>query len=123
MYLSITFSTSTFDVDKMKEASKLFLGLHDFRTFMGKGTHHLNKVTRRVLDRLDVCEASPTFYSQYSWPVLSTPINNNVEYKFFDVYVQARGFLYNQVSIYVCSLIAISANLKIVQDINVRCHH
>lgn len=92
----IRFSTDKFDIDKMKEASKLFLGLHDFRTFMGRGSHQPDKVTRRTLDRLDISEGSPACYSPYSWPFCAS--TENMDYKFLDIYMKASGFLYNQVS-------------------------
>lgn len=92
------FSTETFDVDKMKEASKLFLGLHDFRTFMGKGSLKPDKITRRVLDRLDVVEGPLPCYSAYSWPVCVS--NDKSDYKFLDVYMKASGFLYRQVGVF-----------------------
>lgn len=80
----------------MKEASKLFLGLHDFRTFMGKGSSQPEKVTRRVIDKLDVTEACSAQYSPYSWPQCMSV--DKADYKFLDIYVKASGFLYNQVS-------------------------
>lgn len=90
------FSSDTFDVDKMKEASKLFLGWRDFRSFMGKGTHHADKITRRTVDRLDVVETSPLLYSPYSWP--SCMSFDKSDYQFLDIYMKADGFLYRQVS-------------------------
>ncbi|GJQ71332.1 putative nucleic acid binding protein [Trypoxylus dichotomus] len=64
--------TNTFDIDKFKDASQLFLGLHDFRTFMGKGSQQKDKITRRVIDRLDIEETAPIYYHSYSWPCLLT---------------------------------------------------
>lgn len=90
------FSTDTFDVDKMKEATKLFLGLHDFRSFMGKGSSQPEKVTRRIINKLDFTEACSACYSPYSWPQCMS--NDKSEYRFFDIYIKSSGFLYNQVS-------------------------
>lgn len=80
----------------MKEASKLFLGLHDFRTFMGKGSQQSEKITRRIIDKLEISEARSACYSPYSWP--SCMSNSKSDYKYFDFYIKASGFLYNQVS-------------------------
>lgn len=90
------FSTNTFDVDKMKDAAKLFLGFHDFRSFMGKASLQPDKVTRRILDRLDIAEVPSTCYSSYSWPFCMSI--NESDYKFLDIYIKAKGFLYRQVS-------------------------
>lgn len=91
------YSTNTFDIDKFKDASRLFLGLHDFRTFMGRGSKQPDKVTRRVIDRLEIINVDPTCYSSYSWPYC---INDKMgDYKYYHVICKSSGFLYNQVGI------------------------
>lgn len=89
------FSTNTFDVDKFTSASQLFLGLHDFRSFMGKASKAPDKITRRIIDKLEIIETQPTCYSSYSWP--QCMYNNKSDYTFYNVICQSPGFLYNQV--------------------------
>lgn len=91
-----SFSTNAFDVDKAREAAKLFVGYHDFRTFMHKGTKLPDKITRRTIEMLNIEEQPLNYYTKYSWPFC---INNKLtEYKFFHIYVKSNGFLYKQVS-------------------------
>ncbi|KAJ3642420.1 hypothetical protein Zmor_025211 [Zophobas morio] len=88
--------TDTFDGEKFKLNAKLFEGLHDFRTFMGRGSHELHKMTRRLVHRAEVLDGKSLLYGPYSWP--SVMPGTCQDYKFYDVYVQATGFLYRQVS-------------------------
>ncbi|KAK9718776.1 RNA recognition motif [Popillia japonica] len=89
--------TNTFDVDKFTSASQLFLGLHDFRSFMGKASKAPDKITRRKIDKLEIIETQPTCYSSYSWP--QCMYNNKSDYTFYNVICQSPGFLYNQCSV------------------------
>ncbi|EFA10606.2 tRNA pseudouridine synthase-like 1 [Tribolium castaneum] len=89
------FYCDSFNIDEMKEAAKVFEGLHDFRTFMGRGSHDPDKITRRVVTRVDVCDGRALTYSSFSWPRFASGSAEN--YQFYDIYVQATGFLYRQV--------------------------
>lgn len=80
----------------MRDTAKLFLGLHDFRTFMAKSPKASDKMTRRVITNLDIVEGKSFCCSPYSWPLCVT--NDISDYKFFDIYVKSSGFLYKQVS-------------------------
>lgn len=80
----------------MRDAAKLFVGLHDFRSFMAKSTLASEKITRRVITNLDIFEGKSLCCSEYSWPLCIT--NDITDYKFFDIYVKSSGFLYKQVS-------------------------
>lgn len=90
------YSTNNFDVTKMKEAAKLFLGLHDFRSFMNTSKDSIDKVTRREMTSLDISEGNCLCYSDYSWPLCL--INDTSDYKFYNIYIKSSGFLYRQVS-------------------------
>lgn len=79
----------------MQEAAKLFLGTHDFRTFMGKETLASDKMTRRTIYSLDITNGDSHLYSKYSWPFCAT--NATSDYKFYDIYFKASGYLYKQV--------------------------
>jgi tRNA U38,U39,U40 pseudouridine synthase TruA len=81
----------------MKQASKLFEGLHDFRTFMARGSKDPDKMTRRVVNRVEIIEGKPLTSCSYSWPSFMCP--SREDYQYYDVYVQASGFLYRQVSV------------------------
>ncbi|XP_068899250.1 tRNA pseudouridine synthase-like 1 isoform X3 [Tenebrio molitor] len=86
--------TDTFDINEMKRASKLFEGLHDFRTFMARGSKDPDKMTRRVVNRVEIIEGKPLTSCSYSWPSFMCP--SREDYQYYDVYVQASGFLYRQ---------------------------
>lgn len=79
----------------MREAAKLFEGLHDFRSFMGKGSQDPDKMTRRFINRVEICNGRPSTYSSFSWPSVAT--GSKEDFQFYDIYVQATGFLYRQV--------------------------
>ena len=63
---------------------------------MGRGSHELHKMTRRLVHRAEVLDGKSLLYGPYSWP--SVMPGTCQDYKFYDVYVQATGFLYRQVS-------------------------
>lgn len=79
----------------MREAAKLFLGTHDFRTFMTRETQASNKISRKTMYSLDITDGSSHLYSKYSWPFCAT--NATSDYKFYDIYFKASGFVYKQV--------------------------
>lgn len=69
------------DIDKMKEATKYFIGEHDFKAFMASGSSV--KSTVRTITRLDIC------------------VNGDC----IEFVVSANGFLYNMVRIIVGTLV------------------
>lgn len=78
----------------MKEASKLFEGYHDFKTFMQKNVIE-EKITRKDLEYIRIIKRDVPGYSHYSWPSL---INNEQDsYLPLDIYIKGRSFLYRQV--------------------------
>ncbi|XP_044260893.1 tRNA pseudouridine synthase-like 1 [Tribolium madens] len=96
----------SFNIDEMRQGAKLFEGMHDFRTFMGRGSHELDKITRRFVNRVEICDGGPSTYSPYSWPPVATGTREN--YQFYNIYVEATGFLYRQVRRMVASLVALA---------------
>lgn len=69
------------DIDKMKDATKYFIGEHDFKAFMASGSSV--KSTVRTITRLDIC------------------VNGDC----IEFVVSANGFLYNMVRIIVGTLV------------------
>nr|XP_022918176.1 tRNA pseudouridine synthase-like 1 isoform X2 [Onthophagus taurus] len=104
-----------FDIDKAKDACKLFEGLHDFRTFMGRGSKQQNKITRKVVEKLDIIDEGHRFYTNFSWP---NCINQNEsDYKFYNIYCKGNAFVYNQVRRTVAALIAAAQGKVSTRDI------
>lgn len=81
----------------MEEASKLFLGHHDFRTFMGKQVGDSERVTRRNIECIKIIRGNIPGYSDYSWP--SFLQSNSEEYVPIELYMKGSSFLYKQVSL------------------------
>lgn len=83
----------------MREAAKLFLGYHDFKTFSAKdaskNSNGKNKLTRRTITKFSIEEIPINLYSNFSMPTFG--LNRKAIYKCYDIYVEAPGFLYNQV--------------------------
>ncbi|SCZ09029.1 tRNA pseudouridine(38-40) synthase TruA [Alkaliphilus peptidifermentans] len=69
------------DIDKMKDASKVLLGTHDFKGFMASGSKIINTVRR--IDEIDF----------------------NIHEKNLEIAFEGNGFLYNMVRIIVGALI------------------
>lgn len=69
------------DIDKMKDASKVLLGTHDFKGFMASGSKIINTVRR--IDEIDF----------------------NIHEKNLQIAFEGNGFLYNMVRIIVGALI------------------
>ncbi|KAL3269681.1 hypothetical protein HHI36_008741 [Cryptolaemus montrouzieri] len=93
------FATCTeFNEDRMKDATKLFHGFHDFRTFMGRGGQEklINKITRRSITKLSIEKVPLDLCSKFSRPLYG--FNGKAELQSYNIVVEASGFLYNQVS-------------------------
>lgn len=89
----------TVDINLMREASKMFEGVHDFRTFKGK-TDDESKSTIREIERIEIIENTMTdigISKKFSWPQnLLGNLDSDV-YTFVDIYFKGKGFLYKQV--------------------------
>lgn len=98
------------DLDKMINATKLFLGTYDFTSF-STYNNRINSVKQRspikTISRFEFKERNriDEFDSRY----------NN--FLWFDVYVKADGFLYNQIRRMMGCLIAYGFNLITIDDI------
>lgn len=74
----------------------MFVGLHDFRTFMHKSIGEIDKVTRRTVTELNVTEARLCHFSdKYSYFLPGGMRKENFTY--YDVHISASGFVRRQV--------------------------
>lgn len=78
----------------MIQASKLFEGYHDFRTFMGKNKNE-DRITRKHIQSISIVKQKICGYSEYSWPTIINEKNDN--YLQLDVYIKGSSFVYRQV--------------------------
>ncbi|KAF5306194.1 hypothetical protein FQR65_LT07471 [Abscondita terminalis] len=93
---SLFISYEGFDVDKMRESAKLFVGFHDFKTFMHREKYQGDKLTKKVIEICDVNEDVQHWSNFYGWPACVTC--NEADYKVYNIIIKANGFLYRQVS-------------------------
>lgn len=84
------------DIEKMKEAAKVFIGKHDFRSFQSTGADTVTSV--RTIKRLTVKR----------------------ERGFVVISVTADGFLYNMVRKLVAALVAVGLDKTTVDDIKAK---
>ncbi|XP_050671637.1 tRNA pseudouridine synthase-like 1 isoform X2 [Leptidea sinapis] len=93
-----------FDIERLKEGAKYFVGYHDFTTFkkFDKLTQH--KHNRRMVYSIDVRESQPcvTGYSS----------SHQTCMEYWDIEIRGRSFVHNQIRRMVGTLIAV-ANGKI----------
>lgn len=87
-------STENFNWEKVNETTKLLSGYHDFRTFMGRGSHYLHKITRRDLKIKIINGFSGIICDSTNYGLC----NSFEKYDYFNFIFQSKGFLYNQVS-------------------------
>ncbi|KAK4876145.1 hypothetical protein RN001_012567 [Aquatica leii] len=90
-------SHTDFDVDKLKEAAKVFTGYHDFRTFMHKSSILPDKLTKKIIEKCEIHEDVPHWSKTYGWPYCVSC--NEADYKVYNIIIKANGFLYRQVRI------------------------
>ena len=91
-YENNQFVERTIDVEKMREAAKLFYGKFDFTTFSTKNNRTNSIKTKSPIKTLSRFEFKERNVSDDS--LFDSRYNN---FKFYDVYVKADGFLYNQI--------------------------
>ncbi|XP_075162339.1 tRNA pseudouridine synthase-like 1 isoform X1 [Haematobia irritans] len=97
-----------FDVDRMREASRMFLGRHDFRTFRnqdrqkGASRDHPMFTVRRI-DEINIRPGK----SACTGPNTKT---SEDFYNYWDIEVKGKSFLYKQVRRIVGSLIALATD-------------
>lgn len=82
----------------MVKASKMFVGYHDFRTFMNKHVNSSEKITRKHIDDVIISRRQLPGYSSYSWP--SVLNGEDGQYIAIDIYIKGSSFLYRQVRLF-----------------------
>uniref|UniRef100_A0A034VXN8 tRNA pseudouridine synthase n=1 Tax=Bactrocera dorsalis TaxID=27457 RepID=A0A034VXN8_BACDO len=95
-----------FEIERLREATRMFLGLHDFRTFSSVSRQHSPtrdhpRYTVRTIDEITLK------------PGKSAAIGSNAElaediYDYWEIEFKARAFLYKQVRRIVGTLIAVA---------------
>ncbi|XP_014615196.1 PREDICTED: tRNA pseudouridine synthase-like 1 isoform X2 [Polistes canadensis] len=98
----------TFDIERMKEGTKLFMGLKDFRTFASQSNKCLNRNYVRSLNSLTIEKAQPLMY----FDELSTNFN------YWHVVISSKGFLFNQVRRITSALLGLGTGRITEKDIN-----
>lgn len=107
------FSTKQFDIDRVRDAAQLFVGRHDFRTFMG--TSNLIKklparfATREIIS-MDIVPGQPK----------TTKLNfefANKHFQYWNIHVNAKSFVYRQIRRIIGSLIAVGEGTISKRDI------
>lgn len=85
-------ATPEIDIERIKEASQLFVGRHDYRTFMNakrkndKSDHPM--YTIRKIDDISIAPGRP----------LTTSLSKKADlYNYWDIQLKGRSFLYKQV--------------------------
>lgn len=92
----------------MKSASRMFLGLHDFRTFMSVSRQKSSsrdhpRFTVRTIEEINIKPGKTT-------AVGSNAVRAESVYDYWDIEVKAKSFLYKQVRRIVGSLIGVAIN-------------
>ncbi|KAK2586765.1 hypothetical protein KPH14_011793 [Odynerus spinipes] len=101
--------SETFDIDRMKKATQLFMGLKDFRTFaaISKNDDRINYV--RSLHSLNIEDAQPLM----PFDELSKHFN------YWNIIISSKGFVYNQVRRIVAALFSLGTGNTTERDINI----
>ncbi|CAG9760000.1 unnamed protein product [Ceutorhynchus assimilis] len=90
---------SYFDINSMREAANMFVGFHDFRTFMGKVRDN-DRLTRREISSIEIIERSKSEVGvapSFSWPKIAIRNSGEESHSIVDIYFKGKGFLYKQV--------------------------
>ncbi|CAK1552621.1 unnamed protein product [Leptosia nina] len=99
-----------FDIERVREAAKLFVGYHDFTTFKKFDKLFENKNNRRTIYSIDVRPGRPLVTSY-----TDNHINNDLEY--WEVEIKGRSFVHNQIRRMIGSLIALGAGKININDL------
>ncbi|XP_065359712.1 tRNA pseudouridine synthase-like 1 [Calliphora vicina] len=97
-----------FDIERMKAASRMLLGRHDFRTFMSvsrqKGPSRDHPMfTVRNIDEINIKPGKTTAVGPNG--ILAEDI-----YDYWDIEIKAKSFIYKQVRRMVGALVAVATN-------------
>ncbi|KAF4523799.1 hypothetical protein B566_EDAN013357 [Ephemera danica] len=99
-----------FDASLLPEVTRLFVGIHDFRTFMGRPNQQpKDKDTVKEILQLEITPGSPLL-----------PVNIELlsqHYEYWNVICKGRSFLYRQVRRIVGVLIAVGLGKLQVTDV------
>lgn len=100
------FRYSLFDIERFKSASQLYLGRHDFRTFMrtqkDKERDHAMFAVRRI-DKISITPGKSLAVG------FNAKLANEL-YTYWDIEIRAKSFVHNQVRRMIGSLIAVALN-------------
>lgn len=103
---------TVFDIERIKRATQMFMGLKDFRTFSAKSPTNRPIKYVRSLDTLTIEEGHPLM--PYD------PLCKNFEY--WNIVCSSKGFLYKQVRRIVGVLIALGSDKITERDIYTMLH-
>ncbi|XP_006617523.2 tRNA pseudouridine synthase-like 1 isoform X1 [Apis dorsata] len=101
--------SDTFDSERIKRATQLFMGTKDFRTFCSKSISNRSINYVRNLNSLTIEKGYPLMPND--------PLSQNFEY--WNIICSAKGFLYKQVRRIVGALIALGSDKITEKDISV----
>lgn len=110
-YFRIT--SKGFDVDRMKDTAQLFVGRHDFRTFMANSGETRQKVAQfavRTIHSLEIIPGRPQ----------TTSFNfeqANEHYQYIDIHITATSFVYRQIRRIVGALMAVGEGIISKRDV------
>ncbi|XP_043272239.1 tRNA pseudouridine synthase-like 1 [Venturia canescens] len=105
-------SDTKFDIEKVKAATRLFMGRKNFETFSGKNRTGRELRYERSLNILKIEDGEPL--------MLMDPLSKNFHY--WNIVCNARAFLYNQVRRIVGALAGIGFGSLTERDINIMLH-
>ncbi|KAI4494368.1 hypothetical protein M0802_009051 [Mischocyttarus mexicanus] len=100
--------SKTFDIERMKRGTQLFMGLKDFRTFAGQSYKLSNKQYVRYLNYLTIEKAQPLMHFD--------ELSANFDY--WHIVFNSKGFLFNQVRRITSALLGLGVGKITEKDIN-----
>ncbi|KAI8039362.1 tRNA pseudouridine synthase-like 1 [Drosophila gunungcola] len=97
-----------FDIDRVRAAARMFIGIHDFRTFMSvsrqKGPSRDHPMfTVRKIEEINIHPGKPLALAANATLATET-------YDYWDIEIKAKSFLYKQVRRIVGALIALGSD-------------
>ncbi|XP_015186276.1 PREDICTED: tRNA pseudouridine synthase-like 1 [Polistes dominula] len=108
IYHTLHLKTETFDVERVKQGTQLFMGLKDFRTFASQSNKYSNRNYVRSLNSLTIEKAQPLMYFD--------ELSNNFDY--WHIVISSKGFLFNQVRRITSALLGLGTGKITEKDIN-----
>ncbi|XP_022819314.1 tRNA pseudouridine synthase-like 1 [Spodoptera litura] len=99
-----------FDIEKFKEATKYFIGIHDFTTFKKFDKLKQHKHNRREVQSIVVRPGKPL--------ITSYPREDGI-FDYWDIEIRGRGFVHNQIRRMVGTLNAVAIGKLPAEEIKV----